>query len=399
MGIFKKRTRTILWVSDMNLARIISNEHIEYFRRVSLVLDETNLKIIDSVKRLGPRNMSKIARYIGEDPKKVSYRFNMIKTRANLIIRALPSYSSMGLTNTMVLLPLDHKRVDHVKRILETMRIPKKIYRVFGNMSGIIAQLIIPNKMIFLLGEIMRKFLTKEEFEAMRILYLTDFIFTTPDFSRLSLTYRIWDYAPSELSRDFLEGKRISIDESLREVYLDKVDIYILSRLAEDATIPLLKIAEELGTNAVKIKYHFDNHLIKQGIIRDYSIYFPRYSPELSGWFFFEFTFDREDYMERFLYALNKSIYVHAFAKELGKPRVIALLEMFWGDLSDVLQIFSELCVSGYMTDYKFSYIDLKSISVTNISPDMFDDRIGWNIPRDFGISLKESSKTAVTIP
>jgi DNA-binding Lrp family transcriptional regulator len=380
----------------MNLAKVVSNEHIEYFKRISVILDETNLKIIDAVKRLGPRNMSKIARYIGEDPKKVSYRFNVIKAKTGLIIRALPSYSSMGLTNTMMFLPLDHKRVDPIKRILEAMRIPKKIYRVFGNMSGIIGQLIIPNEAMFFLEETMRKFLTKEEFETMRILYITDFIFTSPDLSKLSLTYRVWDYMPSELKRDFLEGKRIHINEDLKKSYLDKTDVYILSRLVEDATVPLMKIAEELGTNPVKIKYHFDNHLIKQGLIRDYSIYFPRYSPELSGWFFFEFTFDREDYMERFLYALSKSIYVHAFAKELGKLRVIALLEMFWGDLSDVLQVLSELCVSGYMTDYKFSYIDLKSISVTNISPEMFDEKLGWNVPRDFGISLKEHQKATV---
>jgi DNA-binding Lrp family transcriptional regulator len=380
----------------MDLTRIVSDEHVEYFKRISLILDEINLKIIDGIKKMGPRNMSKIARYIGEDPKKVSYRFNLIKNKTGLVIRALPSYSSMGLINTMVLLPLDHRRVGPVKSIVESMKIPKKIYRVFGNMNGIMAQLIIPSKRIFSLEETLRGILTEEEFKITRILNLTDFIFTPPDLSRLSLTYRIWDYMPNELRKDFLEGKRMIINEDLREVYLDKTDIHILSRLVEDATIPLLKIAEELEMSPAKVKYHFDNHLMKQGLIRDYYVYFPRYSPELSGWFFFEFTFDREDYMERFLYALSKSIYVHAFAKELGKLRVIALLEMFWGDLSDVLQVLSELCVSGYMTDYKFSYIDLKSISVTNISPEMFDEKIGWNVPRDFGISLKEHQKATV---
>jgi DNA-binding Lrp family transcriptional regulator len=380
----------------MNLARIVSSDHIEYFKKISLILDETNLKIIDAIKKIGPRNLSEVARYIGEDPKKVSYRFNLIRSKTGLIVRALLSYSSMGLTNTMVFITLDHKRVEPVKRLIESMVIPKKIYRVFGNMNGIVAQLIVPSKRIFFLEEVLRNMLTREEFEEMKILNLTDFIPTSPDLSRLSLTYRIWDYTSNELKRDFLEGKRISIDENLNEAYLDKIDIYILSKFAEDATIPLIRIAKELKTNPVKVKYHFDNHIMKQGLIRDYYIYFPRYSPELSGWFFFEFTFDREDYMERFLYALSRSVYVHGFAKELGKFRVIALLEMFWGDLSDVLQVLSELCVSGYMTDYKFSYIDLKSISVTNISPEMFDEKLGWNVPRDFGISLKEHQKATV---
>ncbi|MGC8910449.1 MAG: hypothetical protein ACP5O5_07725 [Fervidicoccaceae archaeon] len=377
----------------MNLASIVSSEHIEYFKKISLILDETNLKIIDAIKKIGPRNLSRIARYLREDPKKISYRYNIIKNKTGLIVRALPSYSSMGLTNTLLFLPLDHKRVDPVKRSIESMSIPKKIYRIYGNMNGILAQLIIPSERFFFLEEVLRKILTDKEFELKRILNITDFIFPPLDLSRLSLTYRIWDYMPNELKNDFLEGNRIKLSEDLTRAYVDKIDIYILSKLVEDATIPLLKIAEEIGTSPAKLKYHFDNHLIKQGLIRDYYVYFPRYSPELSGWFFFEFTFDKEDYMERFLYALNKSIYVHAFAKELGKLRVIALLEMFWGDLSDVLQILSELCVSGYMTDYKFSYIDLKSISVTNISPEMFDEKVGWNIPRDFGISLKEHSK------
>ncbi|MGB9631633.1 MAG: hypothetical protein ACPL09_06635, partial [Candidatus Methanodesulfokora sp.] len=150
---------------------------------------------------------------------------------------------------------------------------------------------------------------------------------------------------------------------------------------------------KEIGTSPAKLKYHFDNHIIKQGIIRDYHVYLPRYSPDLAGLFFFEFTFDKEEYMERFLYALSRSVYSRAFAKELGKSRVIALMEIFWGDLPEVLQVFYELCISGYMIDYKFSYIDLRNIYVDNLTPDMFDEKIGWNIPDDLGLSIASSKE------
>jgi len=275
----------------MNMRKIVPDSYIEYFRNLSLILDETNLKIIDYLKRIGPRNMSEIARYIGEDPKKVSYRFNAMKTRVGLIIRALPSYSSMGLTNTVVFLPLDHKRVEAVKNSLIKAKVPKKIYRVYGNISGIIAQLIVPDEKIPYLKDSISSILLKKEVKFMKILYLTDFFFPMPDLSKLNLTYRIWDYMPSELKKDFMQGERMKLIEEKTKVYIDNIDIHILSKLVEDATIPLLKIAEEIGTSPANLKYHFDNHIIKQGIIRDYHVYLPRYSPDLAGLFFFEFTF------------------------------------------------------------------------------------------------------------
>jgi DNA-binding Lrp family transcriptional regulator len=377
----------------MNMRKIVPDSYIEYFRNLSLILDETNLKIIDYLKRIGPRNMSEIARYIGEDPKKVNYRFNAMKTRVGLIIRALPSYSSMGLTNAMVFLPLDHKRVEAVKNSLITAKVPKKIYRVYGNISGIIAQLIVPDEKIPYLRSSISSILLKKEVKFMKILYLTDFFFPMPDLSKLNLTYRIWDYMPSELKKDFMRGERMKLMEEKTRVYIDNIDIHILSKLVEDATIPLLKIAEEIGTSPANLKYHFDNHIIKQGIIRDYHVYLPRYSPDLAGLFFFEFTFSKEEYIERFLYALSRSVYSRAFAKELGKPRVIALMEILWGDLQDVLQILYELCILGYIIDYKFSYIDLGNIYVDNLTPDMFDEKTGWKVPEDLGLSPESLSK------
>lgn len=385
----------------MNIAKIVSSEYIEYFRKLSLILDDTNLKIIDAIKKIGPRNMSRVARYIGEDPKKVSYRFNVIKTKTGLVIRALPSYSSMGLTNVLLFLPLSHARVEPIRKALISMRVPKKIYRIYGNVNGLMTQVIIPNEKISLLEDNIKKILLENEIDSMKMLFLTDFAASALDLSRLSLTYRIWDYMPSELKKDFFEGKRIKLEEKRARVHVDKVDLYILSKLAEDATIPLLQIAEEIKTSPANLKYHFDNHITKQGMIRDYYIYFPRYSPEFAGFFFFEFTFDKEEYMERFLYALSKSIYSHGYAKELGKMRIIALMEIFWGDLSEVLQVLSELCISGYMTDYKFSYIDLRNIYASNLTPDMFDEKIGWNIPDDLGLpitSLEESRREKVSI-
>ena len=393
-GKFLKRPPIrILKVIVMNMRKIVPDSYIEYFRNLSLMLDETNLKIIDYIKRMGPRNMSEIARCIGEDPKKVSYRFNTMRAKVGLIIRALPSYSSMGLTNTMIFLPLDHTRVEAVKNALITAKVPKKIYRVYGNTSGIIAQLIVPDERVPYLRDSVSSILLKKEVKSMRILHLTDFFFPAPDLSRLNLTYRIWDYMPSELKKDFMQEKRMKLAEEKIKVYMDKTDIYILSKLVEDATIPLLKIAEEIGTSPANLKYHFDNHIIKQGIIRDYHVYLPRYSPDLAGLFFFEFTFNKEEYMERFLYALSKSVYSRAFAKELGNPRIIALMEILWGDLQDVLQILYELCISGYMVDYKFSYVDLRNIHVDNLTPDIFDDKTGWRVPENLGISSKRLAK------
>ncbi|RSN74339.1 MAG: hypothetical protein DSO07_09435 [Thermoproteota archaeon] len=382
----------------MNLAKIVSNEYIEYFRKISLVLDDTNLRIIDAIKKIGPRNMSRIARYVGEDPKKVSYRFNVIKNKTGLVIRALPSYSSMGLTNTVLFLPLSHVRVEPVKKALISMKIPKKIYRTYGNISGLMVQMIVPNQKIHSLSDIISSILLEEEKKSLKLLYLTDFIVPTLDFSRLSLTYKIWDYAPSELKKDFLKGERMKLEEKQTMVPVDKIDVYILSKLADDATIPFLQMTKETKISPARLKYHFDNHIIKRKMIRDYYIYFPRYSPEFAGFFSFEFTFDKEEYMERFLYALNRSIYSHGFAKELGKLRIVALMEIFWGDLSEVLQTLSELCVSGYLVDYKFSYIDLRNIYVSNLTPDMFDEKTGWNVPEDLGLSSVYLNKYKIKV-
>ncbi len=375
----------------------MSKEIFDYYKKLERLLDDLNLKILYQIYELGPSNLLTIARHLGENPKKVYYRFKILKEFCNIKIRILPSYSSIGLVNNILVIKIKADKIPLLEDILTSLKVPVKTYRVYSNGVYIIVQTLIPLNKKFPIESIIDIF--KGDFLEYELERYTDFYIPRMNFQALKLAYTTCRFNVKEFIKLFESGKRFIPPLSpSSKVQLDRVDLELLSKLSKDATTPFSKIARDIGMSPAGVKYHFDRHILNRNMIRGYHIYFPKYPPDTSAIIFIKVKFSTKEVAERFLYALSRSLCTRSFAVSKEDPRkILTLLEFSGGDMQSFLRFVADIYMKGNIIKYNFYLVDLDHIYVRFLNPKLYDKKKGWLIPEDLGLSesLKELGLTS----
>ncbi len=371
-------------------------EVIEYYKKVEKLLDPLNVRLLSLIYKYGPGNLFTISRMLKENSKKIYYRFKILRENVKIVVRALPSITSIGLTNNFVGIKVDYRKISHLEDIFTGLKVPAKTYRVYGNIYNMFVQMLVPSEKRDVLDEVVEAVLQREDSSSTYVVerYCESY---TPqiDFSKLSLKFNPWKFDIHKI-KDLMNEGRLKLVEKQDNKGLDKIDLKLLAELSRDAALSMSKIAAKIGISPAGLKYHFDKHVIKKRLIRSYYIYFPRYPPSASEIFFVKVNFPDTETTERFSYALSKTPYLHSISKQIGKNSVLALIEFHCMDVQKFLELMSKLCSEGVVSSFSFHHVDREHIYVQYIDPELYDKKSGWLIPDDLG--LAESSRDTITV-
>jgi DNA-binding Lrp family transcriptional regulator len=140
----------------------------------------------------------------------------------------------------------------------------------------------------------------------------------------------------------------------------DETDLFIVKELEKNATISLTAIARKLGTTLQNIHYHYEMHVIKNGLIETFQIGLLPFERKTSDMLFFVFRFDNNEKMAKFAQSLLDKPFVNIVGKVLGQNALVSQIYLPRTEFRNFVDALSKLAKTDFMQSYDYVFQDLR---------------------------------------
>jgi DNA-binding Lrp family transcriptional regulator len=189
-----------------------------------------------------------------------------------------------------------------------------------------------------------------------------------PSLGKWLLYWKEW---LNEISRLKAEMPDMLLEPQDFPIKADYVDTQILSRLEINGRESLKKIAQRLDLTPPDVSYHFNEHILKKGLIGQWSIIIRRFE-DICDRFFFFFSFNSEEKMARFARSMFDKPFVYGVSRICGENTLIAHLIMPSCEFSKFLSCLLELKKRGLLQSYDYLIEDQTKIFGRTIAYEYF---------------------------
>jgi len=361
------------------LSLVTATEHFERIHRIISVLDEENLKIINTMKKYGPRNLQQVSRKSGVPYPTVYTRVNRLANQKLLYTYAYPNFSKIGLARAIVLLTPSPGRELLAREALKIPGYWLSIVRCSGECNGYYSLHAIPadNRPDF--EQYLDQLIPSGLANSYRIFWLGEYN-AVASFEYFDLKKRVWKFPWTSWLKLFLEEKKREKPEEQdsRKDSFDKNDLLILKELMKDARKKLSEFARLIGVTLPAAKYRFDN-IVRKGLIKDYIINVLPYSPVISELMEVRLDFKSESLLAAKEKLLQGLPFVMSYSKIRGANSITTRIYLPRSELSNLLTLLSTLVRRDILD--RFSYLTLDPMTIENqtFSYEYYDDESGWS--------------------
>ena len=291
--------------------------------------EELDLRILEALGVYGPRNLTTVARKL---------RLNANSLRKRIKRRLLPKiflniniyHTNLGLRKCVVFASAFDGKEELLYESLKTHDFWIYDSRCYGAFEGCIAIYVVPvgreNDFRKFLHELDKRGIAKK----LRFFWSTCFETVNPTRNWFDAKSKqwvfMWDKWIEEISAEEIKLPKTLIDPKEYPQKADYIDVFILKELEIDATISFSEIAKKLNLNKTTIKYHFENHILKYGLMESFQIISYPFDKEKSDCSFFTFWFQTEEDMARFARSLLDKPFTRSMGKVFGKNALVVQL-------------------------------------------------------------------------
>ncbi|MEM2783430.1 MAG: hypothetical protein QXF09_01190 [Nitrososphaerota archaeon] len=231
-------------------------------------------KLIEAIKKYGPRNFSLLSRVTGIPVETIRYKICKQFKEKGIGVHLGIDYNKLALVRTWAKLEFKESFLPHAEKFLEKLsEIGYLIYYASTlPYNEYYAMFAIPTRY----RKEYREFLNSLIEEGILNSY---YAYELTSCRHLSLNAKYFDFDKWEWKIDWnnLESPDVNVEqpfesEPLKDPLVDYQDLLILKELQMDSLRPLSEIAKKLNMNPRTILYHFNEHIIRRGIINQYYI-------------------------------------------------------------------------------------------------------------------------------
>ena len=343
-------------------------------------LDEENIKILQTMKEHGPRNLQQVARRSKLPYSTVYARVSKLQSLNALSTWVHPSYSKIGLARAMVL-----ARAFPGKEFLarDALTIPGywlRITRCLGEPNGFYSLHAVPveNQQDF--HNYLDQLVTRGAIKDYQIFWLGESYSPLPNFEYFDPKQRNWKFEWSEWLRWMRTGK----NAEPRRTYppgangFDKKDLIILKELSKDARITLADLSKMLNMTLPATKYRFDR-LVGDGYIGDYVINILPFLPEVSDLCEVRLDFTDEGFMRLAEKVLAKTPFVLTITPIRGLNSVTVRIYLPRQEMNNLLSFMSTLAREGILAGYSYLQLDPVTQQAQTFAYKDYADETGWH--------------------
>jgi DNA-binding Lrp family transcriptional regulator len=357
-----------------------ADEFYARLHRVMSLLDEDNIKILQTMKECGPRNLRSVARRSKLSYSTVYNRVAKLQELSSLRTWAHPSYSRIGLVRAMVLVEVLPGKESLARDSLSIPGYWLRIIRSTGKPNGYYSLHAIPisNQQHF--QQYLDQLITRGLMKDYEIFWLEDSFSPLPNFEYYDRKERNWRFEWKEWLMSVGSGKaniaRKNFPVPSRSY--DKKDLIILKELAKDARVTLADLARLLGMTLPATKYRFDR-LIDEGYVQDYVISVLPFMPEVSELCEFRLDFAEKGFMKSSEGVLSTIPFVFTITPLRDLNSLTVRVYIPRREMNNLLGLLSSLTREGILTAYSYMQLDPSTQQSETFAYKFYEDGSGWH--------------------
>jgi DNA-binding Lrp family transcriptional regulator len=327
-------------------------------------LDNLDVRILEGLAEYGPRNITRVAKELNVPRGTVLSRIKRMSSSFYLRLLTTIYHTNLGMKKAVVFARATPGQEDVLFNCLKVNKFYIYLSRCFGRFEGCVGIYVIPVE-------------HTPEFE--------DFL---TEVERLGVTRDIelfWSTCFHTVNRTrnwFDEEKETWVlpwDKWLEEVYsseselpytlkdpisftlrADETDLFIVKELEKNATVSLVSIARKLGTTLQNVRYHYETHVIKRGLIETFQVAIPPFDRATSDVLFFIFKFSDSERMGKFARSLLNKPFVIILGKILNENALISQVYLPRHEFRNFIDALSKLVRLNFLENYEYVFQDVR---------------------------------------
>ena len=341
-------------------------------------LTALDVKILEALCEVGPRNLSKVSRAVGISRKSLESRIKRMQSNPQFFLRMHTNiyHTNLGLRKAVVVLEAEPGMEQLLFDCLLVNGFWLYVCRSYGMGEGCTAIYAVPighcKELEEFIYEIKRLGVAKN----VRIYWSTCFQcgrITSDWFDSYKENWFFpWNDWIKEVQMQTTDLPYTLIEAKSYPVLADETDIHMLMKLEKDATTNLSEIAKILGISRQLAHFHFKNHIIERNLIEDYQIFLMRYGDESQVMVLFIMSFHNYETLAKFARSLLDKFFIITMGKVLGENAF--LMEVFLPTIEfrNFIDALSKMAKMKLLRSYKYVIQDLRIRRRQTISGEFF---------------------------
>jgi DNA-binding Lrp family transcriptional regulator len=340
-------------------------------------LDQTNAKILEGLSTHGPRNISSLAKQLKKSPTTIAFRITKLIKESDLQVRARLNFQKLGLHRAAIFTEAKPSKEKTLKNLIENLPYWTYITRCFGKFNGVYALFSFPAEFRKEFEEYFKEAAKQNVLENYAIYWVTDFCETPPNFSWFDFKKRGWNFPWQQWLKEIEHSaetlpKRL-FDPETYPILADNTDLLILKELEKDGSIEFRKLAKIVGMTPEAIRYRFQNHVLKRGLIADYEISIFPYPYQSSDLTSFAIDFKDQAALAKFVNSLANKPFVLNFTKVTGQNKLIAHFFTPKVEFSRLIDTLNQLIEKHVVERFSHVVLDISSYKRQTVSYEFFE--------------------------
>jgi DNA-binding Lrp family transcriptional regulator len=327
-------------------------------------LDLFDVKILEGLGKYYPRNITEVAKKLNIPRGTLFSRIKTLSSSFYLRLVTNVYTTNLGLKKGVVFAKATPGDEELLFNCMKINKFYKYLSRCYGSFEGYLGMYDIPKdhttKFEQFIQEIKRLGVACE----VQILWSTCFYTvnrTSNWFDSSSETWIFpWDKWVEEIQAEGTELPHTLVDPKDFPIKADETDLFIIKELEKDATISLTAIADKLGTTLQNVSYHYNLHVIKNGLLENFQVFIFPFDRTASDMFFFTFKFDNVEKMAKFALSLLDKPFVYIVGKVLGENTITAQVYLPRPEFRSFIDNLLELIRAGFLQNYNYVIQDLR---------------------------------------
>jgi DNA-binding Lrp family transcriptional regulator len=327
-------------------------------------LDKVDVRILEGLAEYGPRNMSRVAKEIGIPRGTVLSRINRMSSSFYLRLLTTIYHTNLGMKKAVIFAKATPGQEDMLFNCLKVNKFYIYLSRCFGMFEGCLGIYVIP-------VEHTAEF---EDFvmELKRLGITRDIeLFWSTCFHTVNRTRKWfdddkenwvfpWEKWLNEISTSESELPYTLKDPASFPLKADETDLFIVKELEKDATVSLVSIARKLGTTLQNVRYHYETHVVKHGLIETFQMAMFPFDRATSDTVFFIFKFGDNEKMGKFARSLLDKPFVFILGKILKENALVSQVYLPRHEFRNFIDALSKLARDNFLESYDYVVQDLR---------------------------------------
>ena len=342
------------------------------------LLNALDVKILQTLCEIGPRNLSRVARTVGMSRKTLEFRIKRMQTNPQIFLRMHTAiyHTNLGLRKAVVVTEAKPGMEQILFDCLKLNGFWLYVCRSYGMGEGCTAVYTVPIEHCHEFEEFVNEFRNLGIAENASIHWSTCFQggrITSEWFDSCNETWVFqWEDWKREVEAQSTDLPYTLVEAKAYPICADETDVRMLMKLEKDATMTLSEVAEILGISRQLAQFHYSQHLIGKNLIEGHEIFVMRYGDAPFVMALLTISFHDYPRFAKFTRSLLNKFFVITMGKMIGKNGLLVEVFLPTNEFRNFIDTLSAMARTGLVKDYRYAIQDLRMVNRQTISGEFF---------------------------